>query len=72
MIHCPERACGCPSGVCVVQCRPERWLVVWWAPERYEATIPERSRADAYAAARHGEVVPMVALRPIPGRRQAG
>jgi hypothetical protein len=71
VIHCAERGCHCPSGVCVVQARPERWAVVWWAPERHEAHFGDRALAEAYASAHHGEVVSLVALRPMPGRRRA-
>lgn len=71
MIRCEERACHCPSGVCVVQCRPSRWAVVWWAPERRETGFVDRALAEAYAAAHHGQVVPMVALREWPTARPA-
>ncbi len=42
--------------------QPERWVVVWFSPERREALFQDRALAEAYAAAHRGVVVPMAAL----------
>ena len=48
----------------------DRWCVVWWTDgARHEAYFADHALADAYAAAHHGIVVPMVALAPWPVRR---
>lgn len=46
---------------------PSRWHVVWWAEGiRHERYCDDRALAEAYAAAHHGQVVPMAALVPWP------
>ena len=40
-----------------------RWAVVWWVEgHRREAHFDDRALAEAYAAAHHGQVVPLAAL----------
>ncbi len=47
--------------------QPSRWAVVWWVDGRQrEAHFDDRALADAYAAAHHGQVVPLAALVPWP------
>ncbi len=49
--------------------QPSRWAVVWWVEGRErEAHFDDRALADAYAAAHHGQVVPLAALVPWPSR----
>ncbi|MEY2686053.1 MAG: hypothetical protein RL375_251 [Pseudomonadota bacterium] len=62
MLACPERACQCPPGICRVQAQPGRWLVRWRSPEPRESYFADRALAEAYAAAHHGELVPLVML----------
>lgn len=50
----------------------DRWAVVWWSPERRESYFHEKPLADAYAAAHHGIVVPLLALAPWPGKPCGG
>lgn len=59
---CQARPCICPALP-----SPTRWVVVWRSPELREAYFADHALADAYAAAHHGEVVPMVNLAPWPG-----
>jgi hypothetical protein len=45
----------------------DRWAVVWWVEgSRHEAYITDRALAQAYAAARRGQVVRLAALDPWP------
>lgn len=46
----------------------ERWVVVWWSPERREALFSDRALALAYAAAHRGVLVPMIALGEWPAQ----
>lgn len=45
---------------------PWRWVVVWGARMEREALFADRALANAYAAAHHGVLVPVVALVPVP------
>jgi hypothetical protein len=50
-----------------------RWAVVWWVEgHRREAHFDDHALAIAYAAAHHGQVVPLAALVPWPARPGVG
>lgn len=49
--------------------QPTRWAVVWLCDgHSREAYFSDRALAEAYAAAHHGQVVPLAALAPWPVR----
>jgi len=57
----------------VTDLQPSRWAVVWWVEgHRRESHFDDQALAVAYAAAHHGQVVPLAALVPWPVKPGAG